>query len=880
MLVLLGHSLIERFGLLVASQSSLLGLPSVKSIQASQAASLGNANITSSSGQTANSSGKTQKSSDATGSSGRRVASNPFDVLYGSTPVSNRVSALKVQSPQYLQIENDILAGHSRAASPISPNYPTVTLIDKTSRSGSVVSRNTTLRHRNTIRLRNKMARRTDVTEGGNSSSLVFSRESKPSKPKRSKIAFVFPVKRRSSYKYHTVSRHSLNSSQRFNSQQEVDNYFVLNNIASLMKDALPRTMATFQYKNLIKVEPDLVSKPAQFAISRDAKFTLLQNKPLPQLAKKAAFQGRPLYESTPKTVAWLPEPARDPSPDSEVFNNDAKRLVFLSTVYNQYRDTVLAGKYDIPPRTELVLPFEADMMTTEEKERMDTQLLFEILLRRTIAAKIDFRLKGNASERQAPRAFKSEEGLSSSTSKSSKQGNEQNRRRSGMFGPHDRSQRTKSHHSSPGNSGTSLDTDEIMRHNASLLSELLPSPQVSFASAIFNKGPEPIALKARHSLNSRRSSKNQRKPSNAEGLPSPAKHTGNVDRSLSSLEPKRIASTPNKALTSSSVYSDGSPKKRVSPPEKFDPASEMFIYDFEKLNLLKKRPTEEKNLSNLNLFSLQPLNRSNSTFSTNSGVSSPGNISVAEGLASARLISSSENTPPGILAFDDHDITSLASTPSVSRDNHRASRSTAETSILHSLDNITNRVSEYLESEGGGTEYSSEFEAYRRQLDKSPTKSMKSPPLSMSDSLDFNILRTELMPPAPSSDTTNQPTPTSVAFSHTTPFYGSPPPVLGSSVSGGNDDVTRSMESMVVSLRRGQESSKGYLSVNADLPKRTEVVQQRPISSIEGSVHGGNTETSVSGYSRYSREIRSVAGSLMYEPLLQRVDSESSLIS
>lgn len=827
MLVLLSHTLLDHLGQLVASQTSLLPVKLNASLKLPRSKS-------SSRGY----SSASRQSPTSLTLAPRRTASNPFDVLYGAKPLPPHPA--EVQLRQYLHIEQELRRGHSpRPASPLPGPSPIVTVV---LRSGSVVSRLATLRQRNTIRRRNKMVRRADSDK-----LLVFSADA-PKAARRLKIAFVFPVKRRTLFKYHPVR-----AAQKFHSQQEVDNFFVLNNVAAVMKDVLPRQMNTYRFTHLAKVDPTLVAQPAEFAISRDARFTLLQP-PLPPAVQKAVFQGRPLTETARKSVAWEREPAKQASPDSEHNSAELRRQQFLASVYSQYRAAVFAGRYQLPPKTEDMLPFEADIMTPQEKEKMDKQLLLEALLRRTVAAKIDFRL--SRSGYAAKRADKAD---SSSSSRSDKPGRrDANRPDPGRNTHHRRSPSTRS----SSDLAASLDTDELMQHNASLLSELLPSPQMSFSSNIFDRGMY-AAPPAASRTSSKREAANVARSGSSLAPKSTSSHMArtrldprksNVARSASSLAPKN---TPKKSLIGSSVYSDGSPKKIMA-------AADMYIYDFEKLNIApgKKGPERERNLSNLNLYSLQPLNRSNTTLSTNSGVSSPGKLSVSEGNTFG-----ARSTPREQMNYD---ALSLASTPSISHGHNRASRSTAETSVLHSLENITRRVSEYLESEGG-TEYSLEF-PLRRPFEMSP-KSAKSPTMSMSDSLDFNIRRTELMPP--SRDSTAQPTPTSGAF-------GSPAGTLNPP-SRAADRIEGSTESIVRSLRQGPEYNKGLLVITPATNLKPDVTQHSgQISSVEGSFHGGKT-ASVSAYSRFSMSEcgpdKSVAET-EDEHVLRRDDSALSMLS
>lgn len=301
-----------------------------------------------------------QKSSEDSSSSLKELAGSsgsrsPFHVIYegtnnngrdGSAPKIDAKDAFK--SPSYIQIESTLLAGRQIER---PPHVPTVTIIDSSlvRRTGSVMSREASLRHRNTIRRRNKMMRKEGFTALGDDSALTALERSKR-KPRRS-FPWIFPIKRRTSFKYYPVTHE-----RPFNSQKDIDNYFLMNNIAAVMKDVLPRTMMKYDYKGLTHCNPQLVVTPAEWSILRNG---VIQELVAPR--------------ATTKKVEPPPTNTRD--------------------LYIAYRQRALAGKTRLPPRIQDVLP-DAAHLTSSVMNLLNTQFLLEVLLRRTLAAKIDFRLR------------------------------------------------------------------------------------------------------------------------------------------------------------------------------------------------------------------------------------------------------------------------------------------------------------------------------------------------------------------------------------------------------------------------------------------------------------------------------------------------------
>ncbi|OBA19919.1 hypothetical protein METBIDRAFT_12950 [Metschnikowia bicuspidata var. bicuspidata NRRL YB-4993] len=331
----------------------------------------------------------------------RRPPSGLFDILYDENPTKSHSHTIssdfppeKLKSPSYIEIERAILAGHTLRSDRNSPHAPTVTMIDeKLPRSGSIISNDASIRHRGTIKRRNKMTRREPSDHAAVLLSLVLSVHSQAEKvssgrPKRSRLFSVFPVRRRTSYKYYPIQRRE--QVLRFTSQKEVDDYFLINNITSLMKELLPSTMANFEYKKLRRPNPLLVSHPVRFDMSPDACFTRLDIDPTARHESKHVTEHvRSCYKLGPNTLASEHGCRNSQSKSPEI----ARHRSFLSAVYTNYQRITFAGKRQIPLKLETVLPLENKMITDSERDSLNTQILMEVLLRRTVAAKIEFRL-------------------------------------------------------------------------------------------------------------------------------------------------------------------------------------------------------------------------------------------------------------------------------------------------------------------------------------------------------------------------------------------------------------------------------------------------------------------------------------------------------
>lgn len=393
-----------------------------------------------------------------------RKLSRPFDVLYQDDLKNIKppklegdlnTQYLNMKTPSYIEIENTLRAGalpstHQTAQAP----PPTVTVIEEkgTRRSSSLRSRLENLRRRHSKR--NWMARRRDLyPDGEKSNSPQLSIDTK----KVSKIDFIFPIRRKTSFKYSPVQ----NSKRlRFKSQADVDNYFALDNVAAAVKSLLPQTMNTFQFEGVKRIEPILKIVPHFFGTSRPFDVATSRG-PLNQVPLVA-------HNSTFNTVS-------SPSHPDSLFQS--QRKLYLASLYNKYREIALSARVQFPSTIEVLLPFESEQVFDEEREVMNRNLLFEVLLRRTLAAKIDFRLKQNIRliEATTPEAKSSSSSSHLSSSSLPKS----------PMSSHGRLPQQKR---SDDESSTSGDSESHRPRGAAnrespALSDLLPSPQITASS-------------------------------------------------------------------------------------------------------------------------------------------------------------------------------------------------------------------------------------------------------------------------------------------------------------------------------------------------------------------------------------------------------------
>lgn len=424
------------------------------------------------------------------GKTHQRAASNPFEIIYdpdvvSSVPQHSNRSIDHLKSPGYLDIERTIDQGHAhrrnrssqifsntpspsrRSQKPEEHSYsidplaypslpaesnipPVVTIIGDQSilkRAGSVISTEASLRHRNSIRNRSRMVKRTDL-QPLQPTSIP---QTPPKKPTR-RLRFTFPVKRQKSLKrngqYHSV----LAGPAKFETARELYNFYFDNDGPRMIRELLPHSMLSFAYSKLPNINPTLNQRLRRTKMDNTYTSIFLNSQQRKQIS--APVEGTFKKNNVPI--------ANDPTS-----HYDLSRAIF-----DKYRNAVFANKIKAPLTFFEVFPEERrnSFVTMNDAEFYTTRLLLEILLRRTVAAKINYRLKG----RKLPN-FKTSSDPDLSNDSGSKDGH---------YNKHDSLPKLSS---DSGNSDSdSVNTDDLMQQNASLYSGLLPSPQISYSSNIF----------------------------------------------------------------------------------------------------------------------------------------------------------------------------------------------------------------------------------------------------------------------------------------------------------------------------------------------------------------------------------------------------------
>lgn len=323
-----------------------------------------------------------------------------------------------------------------------SNQSPKARNLDVRSVSGSVVSRLATLRNRNRIKSRNKMVHR---------NSLKKDKERSKKAPKR--IAFNFPVKRKTSLKQKPGHMKLPQKPANFENYADFASFYDQANAASLIREMAPRLMLLFKYKDILSPEPKLLREYREFDINLKNDF-LMKDKVARSKLKITISD--PLRSTLTKNGMQFDSPV-----------GKASDINFIDVVFNKYRNTVFANKLKEVPDFQTIFPDEPlDYMVNEEDiKNMNARLALEVLLRRTVAAKLEFRLRQHGFETSSESAWL--------TSDSNTPGSYDHE--NGENDSSDYSTETPSDSSSFDEPYSSPD---IMRYNFS--AGLLPSPQIS----------------------------------------------------------------------------------------------------------------------------------------------------------------------------------------------------------------------------------------------------------------------------------------------------------------------------------------------------------------------------------------------------------------
>ncbi|CAH2353149.1 hypothetical protein CLIB1423_09S03862 [[Candida] railenensis] len=220
---------------------------------------------------------------------------NPFEVIYdssgGSSPTKNQRPLSHTDEIRHSQIYQDIEYSMSNQLNPSPPrshvhsridqlspsresnvirqSHPIITVVDapQVKRSGSIVSSSASLRSRNRIKSRTKIARRKELQDYSTKEAPESSSEygSKKNKKKGFFSQFQFPVKRTTSLKrkpsfaYNSLGQSVPNFHQKSDFDKFID-YCFPRGSNQLLADILPKQLKFYEFKQLIlSRRPDLI---------------------------------------------------------------------------------------------------------------------------------------------------------------------------------------------------------------------------------------------------------------------------------------------------------------------------------------------------------------------------------------------------------------------------------------------------------------------------------------------------------------------------------------------------------------------------------------------------------------------------------------------
>lgn len=331
---------------------------------------------------------------------------------------------------------------------------PIVTVIHPIRRTGSIVSTSASLRNRNRIKSRNKTISRTESIR----SSASSAKEQKSSSW-RDKIKFIFPVKRRTSLKYAKAQQQLPN----FTTYEKFMDFIGSNYNAQTLKQSLPSKMNFFKYSRIIAPEPILNVEPG---------YVDVQDQDGELVITRKTFVGSPILVISPP-------------------KSPAKYTPLTELIYQKYKTAVFANKLMAAPRFSQLFPNDVYLLDKGELNQMNKKLLLEILLRRTAAAKIEYRLQQHGKfdlESNPLLSFSgSTEEYSKESSASGSPQADKHRTDLGDNQTHTGQREVQASQHSPATSvHESISTEELMKQNVSLYSGLLPSPQISYTSDMF----------------------------------------------------------------------------------------------------------------------------------------------------------------------------------------------------------------------------------------------------------------------------------------------------------------------------------------------------------------------------------------------------------
>ncbi|KAI5962659.1 uncharacterized protein KGF55_003735 [Candida pseudojiufengensis] len=418
--------------------------------------------------------------------------SNPSVIQSGSDAIIPQELSIQLPQNQWHNSENYNLISHnistgggsfnllkdpskSSVESKVNQNHhPIVTLIDPDSikRSGSQLSRSATMRNRNKIKSRNKTVNRKEIHKGfvldernfniSNNEKLgglSSNNSSPPRSPKSSNSIwpkFIFPVLRKKSLKYQSVSK----SIPNFKNEDQFRNFINSTNYNEKVLSMLPHRIKMWNFTEPLHPHPLLNYK------------VIKTNKIEPKLHNHHRH-----------------------SRSNSINLMDSLYSCYRSKVFqlNQQLKSHPSGKLQkyqiIPPKFQKLYPQDSILLSKKELNRLNLNLAVEILLRRTVAAKMEYRLKHNGLDfnkvdQSSSSIFSSSSASSSLNSSSSSSSSstyethdiESSASSTSSSNPSNHPQKSKSPKDSlsSNNSSDFYNNDDILLQNQSMFNDLL----------------------------------------------------------------------------------------------------------------------------------------------------------------------------------------------------------------------------------------------------------------------------------------------------------------------------------------------------------------------------------------------------------------------
>ncbi|QEL60012.1 hypothetical protein CJJ09_002099 [Candidozyma auris] len=396
-----------------------------------------------------------------------------------------------------------------------------------------------------------------------------------------------------------SASSSEAGSQPKFRSPNELDEFYEKHNARNVVRELLPQSMAAYEFTNLISLVPIINVYPDSMRLPLTIPRASNQgNKP--DLSVEASPHETRQHSPQRKSLA----PPRLQRPEQLTFNENLNfKTKYTKAIRRQY---LQANTPDLHSSSKHI------------QERL--------------SAKIDFRLKQQGYQQRKKRPKASDNSLNTSSS-------------SAPSDRPDKHVRDHSHHGREPKTPRGTKPSNPRQDNASLLSDPLPSPQISFNANMF----EPMY----------------------EDSPSSMINWERKYSHLERLSPKR--------QNQQAFQNSG---EQASP-------SQRFVYNFDKVDLVSKRERSTPNLSNVALYSMQPVNRSEATLSSSESSAEKFQVGQNFHRVSDSTTESKEHSRGS------------ASTNTGNGKGNRDSESTTNTSVLQSLEDLSESVFDYLRSEG-----------------------------------------------------------------------------------------------------------------------------------------------------------------------------------